>query len=218
VSDESLELVKAAAEGGASAFIETVLGPLVEAGEWGRDVIRRQRVKTQIKTLVLANEMLQREGIAATAIDLKTLVPMLDGASLEADDEEEMVVRWAALLANAAAGPDAGSDVIPAFPAILRELRPIDAMILDELAQQRRTSTSVFRDLVDAEDPDAEPTVQRVQLALENLERAGVCRVEWNFPELNMTVDVTGLGVAFVAACTPPTGARSGAHVGGDGS
>src|SRR5581483_8884885 len=102
MDDESLELVKAAAEGGAAGFFQTVCGPLVEAGEWGRDIIRRQRVTTQIKTIIRANEMLRDAGLPPHAVSLKVLVPLLDGASLESDDDPTMAERWAALLANAA--------------------------------------------------------------------------------------------------------------------
>src|SRR4051812_21188944 len=109
MDEESLDLVKAAAEGGAGGFVKAVAPWLVEAGEWGADLIRRRRMSTQLKTLLLAERMLSEAGIAPTAIAMKVFVPLLEHASLEDDvgeapnpeEAQAMHERWAALLANA---------------------------------------------------------------------------------------------------------------------
>ena len=80
MSDEATtttDLVKAAAEGGLTGFLTTIAAPLVESGEWGADLVRRYRVKTQIKTLVRANELLEQAGLPPNAVSLKVLIPLL---------------------------------------------------------------------------------------------------------------------------------------------
>jgi hypothetical protein len=46
-------------------------------------------------------------------------VPLLELGSLEAEDDEEMHERWAALLANAAIADEGVEQVPPSFPEIL---------------------------------------------------------------------------------------------------
>lgn len=100
-----------------------MFGPLVESGEWVADIVRRQRMKTQIKTMRLADGMLEAAGLAARVVPAKTLIPLLELASLEEDSDVEMQGRWAALLANAAAG-DNTPPVMPSFAHILPSSRP----------------------------------------------------------------------------------------------
>jgi len=97
MADESTELVKAAAEGGVQAFLATICGPLVEASDWGSDVVRRHRLKTQIKTLQLAQSMLEDAGLAPHVIPAKVLVPLLELSSLEEEsvDPDGMHMRCA---------------------------------------------------------------------------------------------------------------------------
>lgn len=77
-------------------------------------------------------EFLNASGITPHAVSVKVLVPLLDGASLEDEENEEMIDRWAALLAHAAAGAPVEM-VLPSFPRILAELSPAEAVLLDSL-------------------------------------------------------------------------------------
>jgi hypothetical protein len=79
-----------------------------------------------------AQAFLDARGIEPGAVPLKVLAPLLQAASFEDENDDDMIARWAALLANAAAG-DEGASVPPAFPAILAQLVPIEAVILDTL-------------------------------------------------------------------------------------
>lgn len=186
MDEESKELVSAVTEAGVRGFLTTIAAPLVEAGDWGADVIRRRRLKTQIKTLVLAKGMLDAAGLPANAIAPRVLVPLLENASLADDpdeandpaDAEAMQARWAALLANAAAG-ELGADVATGFPAILAQLEPIEARILDELTKLSSPDTIDVWGLRVALGQDAAVEAVRVAFLAHvgNLERLGLCEV-----------------------------------------
>lgn len=186
MDEESKELVAVVAEAGVRGFLETIAAPLVEAGDWGADIIRRRRLKTQIKTLVLAKRMLDDAGLQPRAVSPKLLVPLLENASLEDDPEEavdpeaaeSMQRRWAALLANAAAG-ERGASVGPGFPGMLSELEAIEARILDTLAGQRpeaRIDTSSLAVSLGLAMED-EPVRIAYWVHLDNLERLKLCTV-----------------------------------------
>jgi hypothetical protein len=78
------------------------------------------------EVLSKAQEMLREAGAEPRpVVPLKTVVPLLQYASLEED--EDLQERWAALLANAVGS----SDVHPFFPQALSQLGPIEARLLD---------------------------------------------------------------------------------------
>ena len=106
-----------------------------EAGEWLADAIRFRRivrVQAVIETLRQAQAALTGAGLDAKALELKTLVPLLEQCSLE--EEPDMMRRWANLLAAAAAG----DPVTPSYVKVLGELTPDEARILDAVARSRR--------------------------------------------------------------------------------
>jgi hypothetical protein len=78
-----------------------------------------------------ASEMAGKVGLSLDPIPLKVIKPILDGASLEED--EEMQELWAALLANASIQQNSNLGLPPAFPKILQQLRSVDAQFLDVL-------------------------------------------------------------------------------------
>jgi hypothetical protein len=111
-------------------FVSKLLGPAVEeVGFFLEDKVRLYRLKNQIRILAKAQEMLVSAGINPKAIPLRTLLPLLDGASLE--DDIELSLKWAGLLASAASGE--GKENHPAFPHILGQLSPLDARIIERL-------------------------------------------------------------------------------------
>jgi len=227
--DPGQDLVKAAAAGGVEGFLRAIAPGWVETGDWTADVIRMRRFKTQLKMLIRAREMCEQAGISPRAIPLKTFVPLLANSGLEDDPEfaedpagaEAMQERWASLLANAI---DVNApDVLPSFPAILAELTPADATMLDVLA---KNDLPVDREqLVEAlgvpegEGHDDVRARERALIHVDNLRRLGLCDVEppeggqpapfgtfYKMGERYWTnVKVSRFGRAFVAACTPPT-------------
>src|SRR5919106_3040696 len=118
-----------AAERGTREIRELVrdfLGPpAAEAGQYLADKVRIFRFNAAIRAMRKAKEKIAKSGLHAHPIDLKRLIPMLEGASLEEDDD--LVSRWAGLIASAATN----SDTLPAFADILRQLTPEEARMLD---------------------------------------------------------------------------------------
>jgi hypothetical protein len=220
VDEESKELVKATAEGVAagatSQFLDKLLGPVVEGGEMLRDRVRLRRWKAEVKMLAKAQAFLDDRGIDPSRVPAKILFPLLDYASLEDEEDEVMLDRWAALLANAAAGTERGVTVLPSFPRILSELSPEEAAILDELYREP--------------DPQRVPSlysyhVSELQLEHEsdplfytrcfNLDRLGLLEASWQNVRITASPPVyqhrvarlegTALGLSFVLACSPPS-------------
>jgi hypothetical protein len=124
------DLVKAGAEAltkPAEEFLSKVAGtPGAEVGELLADRVRFRRFRNQLRIVEKAQKMLAEAGIEPGMVPLGVLAPLLDGASWEEDDS--MSVRWASLLASAAIED---VSVPPSFPEILRQLRPIEARMLD---------------------------------------------------------------------------------------
>jgi hypothetical protein len=96
-----------------------------EIGNYLADKIRFARFRESIKCAKRAREMLAEAGTEQVPVELKVLVPIAEGCSLEESDE--LVEVWARLLASAASG----RAVIPAYPKILQELSPSEVRILD---------------------------------------------------------------------------------------
>lgn len=104
--------------------------PFTEARGLRADQIRLQREEVLIKIARLAAE---RRGLEREAefepVPTKVLVPLLEKASLEDGDDEEMVARWAELLLSASR---AGS-IPPRFISILAELTAPQANLLQDI-------------------------------------------------------------------------------------
>lgn len=109
----------------AKAFLSPVAA---QAGEYVADKIRHARVENAARAFVRAREILAEAGVPLQYVELKVLLPIAEGASLE--EEEGMTERWARLLASAASS----SNVRPAFPRILAELTAAEALLLDHIA------------------------------------------------------------------------------------
>lgn len=123
-------LVKAGADLAAErvkGFLQKLLGPAVEeAGLILQEHVRQYRLQNQIKILGKAQGMLDKAHISPAAVPLKTLLPLLENASLE--QEADLQAKWAALLANASIEANA---VLPGFVEILKQLSPAEARLLD---------------------------------------------------------------------------------------
>src|ERR1700733_11994052 len=93
-------VVPAAASIPFTSIVKRMLGPAAdELAEMWRDQIRLYRYSRQIKCVEKAEKMAEEAGFTPSAVPPKILFPLLEGASLE--DNEDMHTMWAALLANA---------------------------------------------------------------------------------------------------------------------
>lgn len=106
---------EAADEGG------LILGDVIKGV--GVSVRARMQLRTA-RVLLQTNKMLQAMGIEAQQVPLKVLLPILQNAALEEDND--LQDRWAALLANHAIG----KYVDTVFPEVLRQLSSPDAHLI----------------------------------------------------------------------------------------
>jgi hypothetical protein len=131
MSDDT-DLIKAGAQGiteGVMApfadLLRKLAGPVAEElGLTLQDEVRVFRLKRRIRLLERVQQMLNEKGVEPQRVPLKILVPVIEGASLEEDDE--LQDRWAALLVNTATTGGA----MPAAPEILRQLTSMDVFLL----------------------------------------------------------------------------------------
>ena len=188
-----------------------------EVGAWLADHVRLRRVKSQLKILAKAQKYAEEAGYEPSVVKLNVLVPLLEGGSLE--DDEDMVNRWAGLLANSARGGN-GVDVPPSFPGVLRELSPTDAKILDlvfDVATQHprevwQNTGAVGDKIQERLGLDA----SRFGLSADNLYRLRLCAppavsiTDLSDPDSKYQLSGSGLvcltdfGHVFVTACRPP--------------
>lgn len=116
-------------------LIEKIAGPAAEEiGLTVQDHVRVFRLKRQIRLFERVKEMLAEANMEPGRVPFKLLLPMVENASVEEDDD--LQDRWAAMLANAAAGDNRGSGVEPVFPLILKELGIQEVKFLDELYEE----------------------------------------------------------------------------------
>lgn len=109
--------------------MKRMLGPAAdEVAEMWRDQVRLYRYERQLKCIQKVEKMAQEAGLTPQAIPTKILFPLLEGASFE--DNEDLHTMWAALLANAAS-PENASKVEASFIAILKQMSPDEAKLLN---------------------------------------------------------------------------------------
>jgi len=112
-----------------TALARKMLGPAAdEVAEMLRDSIRVYRYQRQLSLLQKAETMALKAGFTPQAVPLKLLFPLLEGASLEED--EDIHTMWSALLANAS-HPSLLNLVLPSFAEVLRVLTPEEARLLN---------------------------------------------------------------------------------------
>jgi len=199
-------LAKATAEAVApevSKYIGTILGASqIEAGEMAAEWIRYHRFKRSIKYLKKSMKQLEDAGLHPQEVPVKTLVPLMENASLE--DDEELSDRWASLLANAAAG----GDVPPSFTRILSDLEPVHARVLDELYNVSMSMAPGHRDQAGISGPKTAEAhgMDREQFGavVDNLFRLRVAQGVSEIERWDSALVATPLGRRFVRACRPP--------------
>nr|WP_255519702.1 Abi-alpha family protein [Cupriavidus sp. IK-TO18] len=161
--------------------------------------------------------MWQQAGILTLKpIPLKLAIPYLEAAALE--DDDSLQDKWAALLVNAA-NPAKSVDLSRSYIAILEEITPFEAALLDKIygfpfdsIQHNGIWTAELPDRAIAgnekeEEPaqvkDKNPS-ELVVLGLANLKRLGCIQTAstWGGGENFKRILPTVLGKHFVAACT----------------
>lgn len=220
----SVALVKSgipAAIKSATEFLNKLLGPASEeVGLLLGERARTFRLRNMLKTLGKTQEMLKNASIEPKSVELRVLIPLLDGASLE--DNESLSVKWASLLANATISGQA-ANIAQIFSNILSQLSPADALILDNMKLQsfsfgtsgEATEPFSFRgqimESVSLKD-------EEYAFSIDNLRRLGLCIIdpplfqnsaivgeEFDMRQIRRDVIViTELGLQFMKACSEP--------------
>lgn len=106
--------------------------PFTERQGLKADQIRLQREDVLIEIARRAKRRLDIEGSSLHPIPLKSLVPLLEKASLETLDDDEMLDRWATLLAEESGNPGPNRRWIT---EVLSELNGWQARILEDVAR-----------------------------------------------------------------------------------
>lgn len=190
-----------------SRFLGTILGSgKVHLDGLIGDRIGWWRLRQAVKLAKKAQTLLEQAGIDPNEVPFRTLVPLIESASLE--DDTVLADRWAALLANAASHPGA----VPAsFPKLMAELEPEDAVILDDaydqwcrLAPTVRYGKGISKPTLVDDLPGL--SLEQISFHVDNLLRLRLLR---GLTPLNLGDDsegyvITEFGRRFVRACRPP--------------
>lgn len=184
-------------------------------GAFGKDAAQRIQWRTWKNAVRIAKEadqILASQRIEPGHVVPKLLLPILEGASLETEDD--LLGRWANLLAAASSG----KDILPSYADILRQLTPADVELLDWLSgQPPKLDHGVLR--VMATCGDARRALGwelgRLALIVDNLIRhrvlgLGALAVDDMGQEEYLVNDgrelvFTTLGRAFIEACRHPS-------------
>jgi hypothetical protein len=106
IAKKGVEAGFAAARG----LIQKMFGPAAEEiGLMLGDKARVYRLKNLLSVIAKTDELLRAKSIDPHSVPLRTLLPIIEGASME--DDEALSRKWAGLLASAAASlePQVGS-------------------------------------------------------------------------------------------------------------
>jgi abortive infection alpha-like protein len=215
MNEEMVQAAKAAAElePAVEALAEATgaLQPVRETTGWLADLIRYRRMAHQAKVLMKTAEKIRASGLPSAAVSDKLLRVVMEEAPME--DDADMQDRWANLLANAMTQRSA--DVRVAFPAILKELEPSEAALLDEWVSAASASSFLVKTF-----SPRKPGSGELRKELDNLIRLNLIRAVEKMPttfdavsnsEAKITgVRVTRLGWEFVTACQVPTPSDAG--------
>ena len=198
--------------------VKAMLGPATaEFAERLRDDVRLYRYGRQLECLKKAEKMATDAGFTPKAVPIKILFPLLEGASLEED--EDLHTMWAALLANAAL-PEKGANVRPGFIALLKEMAPDEAVLLKAFAESPggyflyREEPDMDQQFIDADyklakhhlrhifgrpDESDRDMQRRYRQCLGFLDKAGLIVIA-----ANREIELSYLGEALRDACAPP--------------
>lgn len=228
MTHDELDLAKEGIKQSLAPFqdlLRELLGPTAtEVGLAWADSIRLWRVRRLVRCLDEFQRFVTKRGLKLKPIALKTLFPLLEGATLE--DDDDLHERWVALLVNAARA-DYRNEIPAYFPDILRQLTCEEARFLDSAYDELTIGAEKRRAELQAKYPDFKgdaaavigvsgKLISRVHpIAVDNLERL---RLVTRNP-IALAIDdalshttatgnhlyITELGRAFVDACRLPT-------------
>ena len=185
-----------------------------EAGQTLADAVRIVRMKSVALVLARAKAKLEAAKLNINPPSPKILVQLLEECSL--DEEDDMIERWANLLASAASA----DSIPPVFIQVLSGLSPEEVRILDSLKRLQRklpgsgrmgTSTADFRLSLKLESDIFRRGILSL-LRLGSVELFLDANFNFGGPSHYMTsvrennfVGTSQFGDEFLAACTGPS-------------
>jgi hypothetical protein len=202
-----------------TAIVKKMLGAAAdELAEMWRDQVRMYRYERQLKCVEKAEKMAQDAGFTPQAVPPKILFPLLEGASMEED--ENLHDMWAALLANAAS-PGCMENVRPGFIGTLRQMAPDEAALLAWMHERTWSSegdttftlqmlfktydTFGFLASTTVAPTDARENLKgglRLGACVDSLEAARLIRSEGDYEK--RVYKLTTRGDQFIYVCRPP--------------
>lgn len=194
-----------------TAMVKRMLGPAAdELAEMWRDKVRLYRYERQLRCVEKAEKMAEAAGFTPQAVPPKILFPLLEGSSLEED--ENLHDMWAALLANASS-PENSERVRPGFIAALKQMSPDEAALLKWMCGQKgnigyRDAKRAYLEMGFAE--------LVFEIAIDGLEAANLVHAHDYYvlsgddPARVVYEEIdyysgTRLGEMFIEACQPPS-------------
>lgn len=206
---------------GVRGALARIFGPALDAIGDSLKARTSAHLQRNLRTVaVRAAEMVEETGRKPTEISPRLALPLFDGASLE--DDAELQERWAALIANASL-PEASRRVRPAFADALTQMQSIDAnalILLNQLTGPGAVPSSTPVSLQYFCDQGGRGEVASSSMNL--LASLGFASVHLGLatkssvatgegtilvdagPPWDRLVEITDLGIEFLAACTPP--------------
>jgi hypothetical protein len=185
-------------------FVKEIFGPTSRAVGMGIAAPVRawaeRRVERAKQLVIDAAILADKKGITPHAVPGRVLLPILEYASVEEDNE--MQRRWAALLASSATE----SSIPPSFPRLLSDLGPLEVYILSSTYKTPPQGPLTYVQIEDILSKDT-PLVS-LQIAIATLIRLGLIALNGggddSWEELSVrTIILTGLGKEFTKACEP---------------
>lgn len=197
-------------------FGKYLAGPLEQSSGMLEDRLQFMRWERKLRLAQRAKEILAESGLDAPsrALPLSIGVPLIEAASLEENDELQDV--WAQLLANCG-NADSGVHLKRAYVTILQDMGPLEAKLLDRIANAPAEFRGPGGDVMTAELPDRYlhyPSINgddpqripppEVVVALWNLVRLGCIELLWTFGGISpRAANATPLGEDFAKAVSP---------------
>ena len=176
-------------------LLQQLVGPwVIEKGlTWGENA-RIERLKNEFTVLEKAKKIVDEQGVKLKNIDLKALVPLLEGMGLEEDDELQDM--WANLFVNYIDSKKNMQVIV--YPTILRQLSSKQVQILDRLFFPEDAGVSLepvnFKQLIEHTDYGYE--------AMTHLENIGLIKLTGEDEDrFNENYSLTFFGANFLKAC-----------------
>ena len=197
-----------------TGIVKRMLGPAAdEVAEMWRDQVRVYRYERQVKLLEKVERIAKEAGFTPQAVPPKILFPLLEGASFE--DDESLHDMWAALLANAASPENAGK-IRPGFIAILKQMAPDEARLLNEIYDEelmepekdedgpREMGSMIFgREYLNDILQSFQWNATTFEICLERLQSEHLIFVDYDGDKKEL-YSLTISASSFLSACRPP--------------